>query len=430
MSRTNFFIKYKLPLLLWFLCTAYLILRFIIGLSAGLLREEIMVKFNIGIESFSAFAACYYIGYAGMQVPIGILIDKFNFKLVVILFILTTATGTFICSISPSWNLVLFARFLVGTGTAAAFLSAAKAIKLYFPAQYQAKMLGITFAIGLLGGVFGGGPMQSVFEYIGSDQTFKVITITAIIIASIIFFIGDKKMEKLDDNTHDNVTMKNILRIVFSPIVLSIGIFGGFMVGTFEGFADVWAIPYFEQIYGYSKGQSSFLSISCFYFGMGIGGPILAWISDTINKPFAVIIFSGAVSCLILGLLTCFNNIDFVVLSFFMVFLGIAGAYQILTFTIANNLVDKSFTGLMTGMINGLIMLFGPIIHTLIAKTVGFFWDGSLNLSGSPIYTKETLIYGISIVPIFCIVGMVGFLFLSKYMKNKHIAIKLDLVNK
>ena len=80
----NFFIKYRMPLLLWSMCTLYLAFQLIVRLSAGLLREEIMAKFPIDIESFGAFAGCYYIGYAGMQVPIGILVDKFNLKLVVI----------------------------------------------------------------------------------------------------------------------------------------------------------------------------------------------------------------------------------------------------------------------------------------------------------------------------------------------------------
>ena len=63
------------------------------------------------------------------------------------------------------------------------------------------------------------------------------------------------------------------------------------MVGSFEGFADIWAIPYFEQIYGYSKAQSTFLSISCFYLGMGIGGQLLAWIDSKINNSAITIIF-------------------------------------------------------------------------------------------------------------------------------------------
>jgi hypothetical protein len=163
---------------------------------------------------------------------------------------------------------------------------------------------------------------------------------------------------------------------------------------------------------------------------MGIGGPILAWISDKMKKPFAVIIFSGIISCLILALLASFNHVDFNILLFFMVLLGLTGAYQVLCFTIANNLVDKSFAGLMTGLINGLIMGFGTIMHTLIPKTVQFFWNGNLSISGSPIYTKQTFIYGISIVPIFCIIGMIGFFFLSRYMKNRNVVIKLDLVNR
>jgi predicted MFS family arabinose efflux permease len=417
--------KYRLPLLLWFMCTLYLAFQLIIRLSAGLLREEIMRKFPIDIEAFGAFAGCYYIGYAGMQIPIGILVDKFNLRLIVILCILTTAAGTFLYTLSPSWNIILFARFLVGTGSAVAFLSAAKVIKLYFPVQYQNSLLGATFAIGLLGGVIGGSPMQGVFENLGYNKTFNIITISALIIAFIIFIINDKKMDKLDEHTHDKVNIKNIRKILFSPLVLFIGICGGFMVGSFEGFADVWAIPYFEQIYGFSKSESTFLSISCFYFGMGIGGPILGWIADRMNSPSYLIFLTGLMTCIIFAIMFYFNKINFILLMGLMLILGIAGAYQILAFSIANNLVDKSFAGLMTGMINSLIMAFGVIVHKLMAKTIQFFWNGNIGDTGSPIYVKEVLVYGISVVPLLCAVGMFGFLFLSYYMKGKKLNITL-----
>jgi MFS family permease len=415
----DFLKKYKMPLILWSMCTFYLAFQLIVRLSAGLLREEIMMKFPIDIESFGVFAGAYYIGYAGMQVPMGILVDKFNLKIVVISCVLTTALGTFIYTLSPSWNLIIFARFLVGTGSAVAFISAAKVIKLYFPTKYQTSLMGATFAIGLLGGVIGGGPMQQVFFQLGCDKTFLILTIIAIAIAFIIFLIDDAKIEKADEYITDRVTYNNIIKIIFNPFVLAIGLCGGFMVGSFEGFADIWAIPYFEQIYGYSKAQSTFLSISCFYLGMGIGGQLLAWIGSKINNSAITIIFiTGIITCIIFAILFYFDKITFFPLIILMFILGVAGSYQILAFSIANNMVNKSFAGLVTGMINCLIMAFGVIVHKLMAKTIQFFWDGATNASGSPIYTKQVLIYGISVVPALCLIGMFGFLIISYYSSN------------
>jgi predicted MFS family arabinose efflux permease len=415
----DFLKKYKMPLILWSMCTFYLAFQLIVRLSAGLLREEIMMKFPIDIESFGAFAGAYYIGYAGMQVPIGILVDKFSLKIVVISCVLTTALGTFIYTLSPSWNLIIFARFLVGTGSAVAFISAAKVIKLYFPKQYQTSFMGATFAIGLLGGVIGGGPMQEVFSQLGCDKTFVILTIIAIAIAFIIFLIDDGKIEKTDESITDIVTYNNIIKIIFNPFVLAIGLCGGFMVGSFEGFVDIWAIPYFEQIYGYSKAQSTFLSISCFYLGMGIGGQLLAWIDSKLNSAITIIFITGIITCIIFAILFYFDKIAFIPLMILMFILGGAGAYQILAFSIANNIVDKSFAGLVTGMINCLIMAFGVIVHKLMAKTIQFFWDGAINASGSPIYTKQVLIYGISVVPALCLIGMFGFLIISYYNNTK-----------
>ena len=431
MIKNNIFIafctRYRLPLTLWLVCSFYLAYQFITRLSVPILREEIMIKYALNTEQFGLLMGCYYLGYAGMQVPVGILLDRFNIRLVTIACVLLNMFGSLAFILSNSFEYLLFARFLVGTGSACAFLAAAKIIKTYFPAKYHNYLFGLTFTIGLLGGVVGGGPMSTVFNKLGYDLTFWIIIISALLVALLLFIVNDKKLERIDKAGHTNLTFKNIGKILLNPIIIFMGLCGGLMVGSFEGFADTWAMPYLEQIYGYSKLESNFVGLSCVYFGMGIGGPVLAWFASRTKSLYWLIFVCGLLTCTIFAILFYFNRIDTIPLIIIMVILGILCAYQVLIFSLGNSLVDQSFAGITTGTLNCLNMGFGYFIHKIVGRSIYISWDGALNSNGAPIYSKAALVYGLMPIPMMCAAGALGFLFLSYYMKGKDKKIKLEL---
>ena len=423
----TFLTRYRLPITLWLVCSCYLAYQFITRLSVSILREDIMIKYALNTEQFGVLMGFYYLGYAGMQVPVGILLDRFNIRVVTITCVLINILGSLLLILSDSFGYLLFARFLVGTGSACAFLAAAKIIKTYFPAKYHNYLFGLTFTIGLLGGVLGGGPMSEVFSNLGYQPTFLLIIVSAVIIAFILLIVNDKKLERIDEACHTKVTFANIRKILFNPVIVFMGLCGGLMVGAFEGFADTWAMPYLEQVYGYSKLESNFLGLSCVYFGVGIGGPILAWFANRSKSLYWLIFVCGLVTCIIFAILFFFNSMEMIPLIVIMIILGILCAYQVLIFSLGNRLVDKSFAGITTGTLNCLNMGFGYFIHKIVARSIYISWDGALNSNGAPLYSKSALVYGLMPIPAMCLTGAAGFLFLAYYMKGKDRTIKFQL---
>ena len=419
--------RYRLPITLWLVCSFYLAYQFVTRLSIPILREEIMIKHALNTEQFGVLMGVYYIGYAGMQVPIGILLDRFNIRLVTMTCVLINMLGSLMFILSDSFGYLLLARFLVGTGSACAFLAAVKIIKTYFPGKYHNYLFGLTFTIGLIGGVFGGGPMSKIFYNLGYEPTFWIIIISGAVVVLILFLVNDKILDKIDEAGHANITFKNIGKILLNPVIIFMGLCGGLMVGSFEGFADTWAMPYLEQVYGYSKLESNFLGLSCVYFGMGIGGPFLAWFADRAKSLYWLIFLCGLITCIIFATLFYFNRIDMIPLIVIMVILGILCAYQVLIFSLGNKLVDRSFSGITTGTLNCLNMGFGYFIHKIVARSIYISWDGVLNANGAPLYSKAALVYGLMPIPVMCAAGAAGFLFLSYYMKGKDKTIKLEL---
>lgn len=405
-------------LFLWVLANIFFAFQFILRLSVGILREEIIQNFTVDSASFGTLAGCYYLGYACAQIPFGILLDSFSFRLVTSCAVAIATIGTIIFITTNTWNVLLFGRFLIGVGSGSAFLAVTKITKSCFHIKYHSQMLGFSFSFGLLGAVFGATPMQYMFDQFGYNKVFYILISIGIIIASTMLLFG-KINEKIHDTAKTN-TLHSIIRLMLNPQIILIGISGGLMVGSLEGFADVWAIPFFNQSMGFNKADSTTIT-SFVYVGMCFGGPVLTTIARIIRSPNLTIFYTGIATILIFIVLFCIpkDNCNLAIYIILMFCLGILCCYQVLVFIITADSVEEHSTSLAIAIINCINMSFGYIFHTVIALALTMNWNGEYKNDGSLLYLHDNFVFALSIIPICTFLGQFGFILLNVIPRSK-----------
>src|SRR3990167_6188382 len=75
--------KQYLPWLMWLFPLTFFGYQFILRLYPGLVLGDLMAKYHINASDFGYFAALYYVGYAGMQIPMALLLDRFGARFVI-----------------------------------------------------------------------------------------------------------------------------------------------------------------------------------------------------------------------------------------------------------------------------------------------------------------------------------------------------------
>lgn len=403
--------------LLWGLANLFFAFQFILRLSAGILREDIIQKFSIDAASFGTLAGYYYIGYAGSQIPLGIMLDRISFRFVTALSITTAAIGTLTFVATDNWNIVLLGRFLIGVGSGVAFLSVAKVTKVYFDEKYHSMILGLSFTFGLSGAVFGMTPMKYVFDMFGYNYTFNMLAIICFILAALIMLFGTIDSQDSDSEDKQENILWQIIALITKPRILLISVSGGLMVGALEGFADVWAIAYFEQIFNMSSIDSALVT-SCIYIGMCCGGPIVAFLAKIIGSENITIFIIGVLSIIVFAIIFYTPSMGFYNAAFLMFFLGILCCYQVLVFSVTSKSVSSQNEGLAIATVNCINMVFGHFFHQLIASTIQSGWDGMLSVNGSAVYSRDIMVTALAFIPIGCFIGQLGFAFLSTRMRK------------
>lgn len=103
--------------------------------SLGVAGLDAADRFHVGASALSTFSILQLLVYAGMQIPVGLLVDRLGTKKVLTLGILLFTAGQIGFALSPSYGTALAARALLGCGDAMTFISVLRLGSRWFPAR-------------------------------------------------------------------------------------------------------------------------------------------------------------------------------------------------------------------------------------------------------------------------------------------------------
>ncbi|KTD35162.1 major facilitator family transporter, partial [Legionella moravica] len=398
----NYSQKNYLPFLMWFFPLSFFAFQFMLRLWPGLMMQEIMTHFAIDAGSFGLLAAFYYYGYAGMQIPMAFLLEKFGARTVVFIFALLCGMGAFIFSYTDSFYLALLSRLMIGAGSAVGFLGISKVVSEWFSSESYAKMIGFSFSVGLMGAVYGGKPLTQWIQTYNGQQVGFGLALIAISIGLCTYLVVRSPVDQVKKPTQD-LQLSNLSSLFSSWIIWTLALANLLMVGALEGFADVWGVPYLMTAYHFDKAESASL-ISFIYIGMIFGGPVLAFLSKKLGN-YCVIGMCGAGLALAFMLLVSNSLMNSWLLSLLFFIIGLMCCYQVIVFAAGSTLVSYKQLGITIAFLNCINMLGGSFFHTLIGRVMDWSWDGSLNPEGMKQYSVASFQHALTVIPVCALVG-------------------------
>ncbi|MDR3477652.1 MAG: MFS transporter [Gammaproteobacteria bacterium] len=386
----------------WILCSLFYAYQYILRVMPSLMVGDLMQQFHIDATLFGQYSGVYYIGYALMHIPLGLLLDRYGPRKVMTICILLCVVGNLPIVFADHWMYPILGRVLLGIGSSAAILSTFKIIRMVFQEKLFTRMLSLSVTIGLLGAIYGGGPVSFLCGKWGYQTVVEVFAALGIILALASYLIlPDIKFQQKEG------IMKGIKAVFTNTRVLAVCFFAGCMVGPLEGFADVWGAVFLKQAYGLNPDVANYLP-SLIFLGMCFGAPVLSLIAEKTENYLACIITAGSLMLMFFIALIC-HWLNVASISVGFVIVGICCAYQILAIYKASTYVSDHVAGLMTAVANMIIMSFGYAFHSIIGYAV--------NLYGGPA-VGQALVNGLSILPAGLAVGVLGFAFLSLTEKS------------
>ncbi|WP_172462859.1 MFS transporter [Legionella steigerwaltii] len=401
---------------MWFFPLSFFALQFILRLWPGLMMQEIMTQFSIDASSFGFLAAFYYYGYAGMQIPMALLLDKFGARIVVFIFALLCGLGALLFTSTNNFYLALFSRFLIGASSAVGFLGVSKVVSEWFRSNQYSQMIGFSFSVGLLGAVYGGKPLTQLISIYGGQHIGLILALCSISVGFLTYLILRSPKNLATTKSNDiNLSHLSVLFTLKRLWVLALA--NLLMVGALEGFADVWGVPYLTTVYGLTKSNAALL-VSFIFVGMLFGGPILAFLSKKLGN-YTVIGMCGVGLSLAFLVLLIENISNWWILSALFFAIGLMCCYQVIVFAAGSALVSNKHLGITIAFLNCINMLGGSFFHTLIGKIMDSYWEGGLGANGLRQYSLQSYHHALIVIPICALLGTVLIYLIHKTAKNQ-----------
>lgn len=387
----------------WIIASIFYAYQYVLRVMPSIMMADIMQKFNIDAVIYGQFSGIYYIGYAFMHLPLGIMLDRYGPKKVITICILLTVLGLLPLVFSNYWIWPLIGRGLIGIGSSAAILGVFKIIRMSFSADRFSRMLSLSVTIGLIGAIYGGGPLSKLYDIFGYTFVIQFFACAGLLLGAITYFIVPA-MEKV----HSTTVLSDLKTVLVNKKVLQLCIYSGLLVGPLEGFADVWGAIFLKKVYGLEPSVATTLP-SMIFIGMCFGAPVLSLVAEKTRCYLGSIIGAGILMMVVFVALI-FNalfTISGISIAFLLV--GVACSYQILSIYKASTYVSNEVVGLTTAVANMIIMSFGYAFHSIIGYVI--------NTYGGP-QVQKALIYGVSVIPVGLAIGVLGLLSLA-YQKDK-----------
>lgn len=387
----------------WINVSIFYAYQYVLRVMPSIMFNEITLQFHIDATVFGQFSGIYYIGYSLMHLPIGIMLDRFGPRKVMTGCILLTVIGLLPLVFAEHWVYPLIGRALIGIGSSAAILGTFKIIRMTFKEKHFSRMLSLSVMIGLIGAVYGGGPVSYMCHALGYKVVVEIFIALGVLLAGITYFIVPDAKPIIQQDT----VMGNIKTVFTHSKVMMMCCFAGLMLGPLEGFSDVWGPAFLKQVYGLNTSTATYLP-SMIYIGMCFGSPLLSLVAEKTGYYLGTIIAAGSIMCLIFVALVAGGlTVPSITLSFIVV--GVCCAYQILAIYKVSTYVPEHLAGLATAIANMIIMLFGYGFHSAIGFMVNTY--GGINV-------PQAFVYGIGVIPLTLAAGIIGFLFLAYQEKS------------
>jgi sugar phosphate permease len=409
-----------LAFLMWGMAVAFYLFGFFHRVTPAVLTSELMRDFSLNAAMLGNLSAFYFYFYAGMQIPTGVLVDRYGPRKILSIGALIGGIGASLFAFADSFTSSAIGRGLIGGTVAVAWVSMLKLSTHWFDPRRLGMVTGIALAIGTMGAVLAGLPLRALSDAYGWRNVIGASGVIALGLALAIFILmRDDPSERgfrsyaVANSDAERPSFLAILKgmgeIWRYPNVALLFLAPSGICGAFLTFTGLWGVPFFVQQHGLTAKSASLITSGMLIAFSG-GAVLLGMLSDKLRKrktPFVL----GAI-CVVLGFGALYIAPDapLIVLVPFLLLGGFGSGSMVLGFLYAKESAPMRLSGTVAGAVNMGVML-GPLAQQpVIGWILDRYWNGAVS-DGIPVYGMHEFKLAFAFLFVWVLAAFIALLF-------------------
>jgi MFS family permease len=354
---------------------------------AGLMRD-----FGVNAAVLGNLAALYFYAYATMQLPAGVMVDRWGPRRVLTGAIMLCASGSLLFATADDIGVAYAGRLLIGVGAGFSWVGCLKLVSLWFPPSRFAMVGGACSMLGMAGGVGALAPLAALIQVTGWRATLIGAAVFGGVLAATVWLVvrdGPRPVPRRSVPRPAPGSPVGVLgglfRVAATPQVWLVALFGAMLVPNLAAFAGLWGVPYMMQAHGLERPAAA-AAVSLVLIGFGVAGPLVGWWSDRIGRRKGPMLAGASVALAAVAALVYAPGISVVAAYSLCLLYGTASSVFVLAFATGREHGPADAAGAALGLVNMTIMTVGAVFQPLIGWLLDLNWDGRV-VAGARIYS-------------------------------------------
>ena len=361
--------------IIWGVPALFFLYEFILRIAPSLMLPELEEDLQVNSSEMGASLGAYYYAYAPMQLAVGVLLDRFGSRKLLSLAAIICIIGLLVGTQVDSASGLAASRFLLGLGSAFAYVGAVYVALIWFPARRAAMLTGLTAGVGFAGAVGGEFLLQEIF---GSPPNWAhgmwILAMGGAILAIAMWFAVPERpawyLKQVGRETpHDLKSVLHGLRKTICNFRIWMLSLGCGMMYLPLAFAGNWGPRDLHTVLGFNELESPRL-YALFYIGIGIGCPLVGWLSDRSGRRRIWLILGSIGSIAGAAVMTFMPAEARHLIWWFLPLWGLMVSAYVLGYPLAADLARRDAAGTAIAFVNFVSMLMAGLMVWLFGVVI------------------------------------------------------------
>ncbi len=376
--------------------------EFFLRVSPSVMANELMADLHIRALGLGTLAAFYFYGYAPMQIPAGLMIDRFGPRKLLTFMMFLCALGALLFAVAHGMVLASIGRLFMGFGSSCAFIGVLVLIARWFPARYFALFAGVAQLMGSMGAIAGQAPLSAAVNHIGWRYTMVLTAIIGGFLMLLMWAIvrdqpkGGKQIKLMAGGL--TAEFMRLRRVLKHKQTWAIGAYAFFIWAPISIFATLWGVSCLMVLYHVSNVAASEMS-AAIWIGIAVGSPLIGWFSDKIGLRRNLMFWCAVIGVFATASILYIPGLPLVLVVFCLFLFGVAASGQSLSFAVVTDNVRPAYAGTAIGFNNMSVILGAAFFQPLVGYLLSLEWHGTY-IGKVPVYSAHDYQLALLLLPV------------------------------
>ena len=228
-----------------------------LGVS-GLLAAE---RFQIEATALAFFTVLQLVVYAGMQIPIGVLLDRFGSRALLLWGLVLMTSAQLVFAYATSFPVAVAARAVLGAGDAMVFVSVIRLVSVWFLVRQAPLVTQLTGQVGQVGAIIAAAPLALALSALGWTRSFAIASsVGVVLMVAVVVVVKESPYRHAGPEKIKLRALTRTLRLVWGNPGTRLGMWTHFVSQfSMTVFTMLWGFPFLVRGQGLSEGVAGTL---------------------------------------------------------------------------------------------------------------------------------------------------------------------------